>query len=205
MARASDLIKCSFCGKSHAEVRKLISAPDVYICDSCINVCNGILDKELSKDAHRRLADIRRTLNQYVIGLYRACLEWFQEHVLPKVSFLRSAHTQHEEERTPSTGSFTFRHNKRYRAEIKMGSGGGMVPNGMIAKNIQAFGFIDVSVGGSGRNRIAEGTWVHDDLRVRITTTKSEIDRSKSEFFSLAALLGGLAAAEELQRPKEIP
>ncbi len=72
-----------------------------------------------------------------------------------------------------------------------MGSGGGMVPNSMIAKNIQPFGFIDVSVGGSGRNGIAEGTWVHDDLRIRITTTKSEIDRSKAEFFPLAALLQG--------------
>jgi hypothetical protein len=60
----------------------------------------------------------------------------------------------------------------------------------MIAKNIQAFGFIDGSVVGSGRNRIAKGTWIHDDLRVRITTTKSEIDRNTSEF-SLAALLGG--------------
>ena len=101
--------------------------------------------------------------------------------------------------------SLTLRRDKRYRAEIKMGSGGGMVPNSMIAKNIQPFGFIDVSVVGSGRNRIAEGTWVHDDLRVRITTTKSEIDRSKPEEFPLAALLQGIAAAEELQRPKKIP
>ena len=46
MARASNLTMCSFCGKSHAEVRKLIAGPGVYICDSCINVCKGILDKE---------------------------------------------------------------------------------------------------------------------------------------------------------------
>jgi hypothetical protein len=61
-----------------------------------------------------------------------------------------------------------------------------------------------VSVVGSGRNRIAEGTWLPDDLRVRITTTKSEIDRSKSQFW-LAALLQGIADVEELQRPKKIP
>src|SRR6478609_6276599 len=44
MARASNLTMCSFCGKSHAEVRKLIAGPGVYICDSCINVSKGILD-----------------------------------------------------------------------------------------------------------------------------------------------------------------
>ena len=76
MARASNLTMCSFCGKSHAEVRKLIAGPGVYICDSCINVCKGILDKELSEDARRQSttlsvpkpADIRRKLDQYVIG-----------------------------------------------------------------------------------------------------------------------------------------
>ena len=47
MARPANLTMCSFCGKSHAEVRKLIAGPGVYICDSCINVCKGILDKEL--------------------------------------------------------------------------------------------------------------------------------------------------------------
>ena len=44
MARASNLTMCSFCGKSHAEVRKLIAGPGVYICDSCIIVCKSILD-----------------------------------------------------------------------------------------------------------------------------------------------------------------
>ncbi|HEX4084253.1 MAG TPA: ATP-dependent Clp protease ATP-binding subunit ClpX [Chthoniobacteraceae bacterium] len=71
---------CSFCGKSHAEVRKLIAGPGVYICDSCINVCKGILDKELNEDARRQSAtlqvpkpaDIRRQLDQYVIGQDRA-------------------------------------------------------------------------------------------------------------------------------------
>src|SRR4026209_2448512 len=54
MARASNLTMCSFCGKSHAEVRKLIAGPGVYICDSCINVCKSILDKELNEDARRQ-------------------------------------------------------------------------------------------------------------------------------------------------------
>ena len=76
MARASNLTMCSFCGKSHAEVRKLIAGPGVYICDNCINVCKGILDKELNEDARRQTttlrvpkpADIRRQLDQYVVG-----------------------------------------------------------------------------------------------------------------------------------------
>jgi len=76
MARASNLTMCSFCGKSHAEVRKLIAGPGVYICDSCINVCKSILDKELNEDARRQSsnirvpkpAEIRRALDQYVIG-----------------------------------------------------------------------------------------------------------------------------------------
>lgn len=76
MARASNLTMCSFCGKSHAEVRKLIAGPGVYICDSCINVCKSILDKELTEDARRQSsairvpkpADIRRALDLYVVG-----------------------------------------------------------------------------------------------------------------------------------------
>ena len=76
MARASNLTMCSFCGKSHAEVRKLIAGPGVYICDSCINVCKSILDKELNEDARRQSsnirvpkpAQIREALDQYVIG-----------------------------------------------------------------------------------------------------------------------------------------
>ena len=76
MARASNLTMCSFCGKSHAEVRKLIAGPGVYICDSCINVCKSILDKELNEDARRQSsnirvpkpADIRRSLDQVCIG-----------------------------------------------------------------------------------------------------------------------------------------
>ena len=67
---------CSFCGKSHAEVRKLIAGPGVYICDNCINVCKGILDKELNEDARRQTttlrvpkpAEIRRQLDQFVVG-----------------------------------------------------------------------------------------------------------------------------------------
>ncbi len=80
MARASNLTMCSFCGKSHSEVRKLIAGPGVYICDSCITVCKGILDKELNDEAKKQKtairvpkpAEIMRELDQHVIGQVQA-------------------------------------------------------------------------------------------------------------------------------------
>jgi ATP-dependent Clp protease ATP-binding subunit ClpX len=76
MARTTNLTMCSFCGKSHAEVRKLIAGPGVYICDSCITVCKNILDKETKEEARRsntdvtliKPIDIRRELDRHVIG-----------------------------------------------------------------------------------------------------------------------------------------
>jgi ATP-dependent Clp protease ATP-binding subunit ClpX len=76
MARASNLTMCSFCGKSHAEVKKLIAGPGVYICDGCINVCRGILEKELNEEedeAPRHFSvpkprELYDQLNQHVIG-----------------------------------------------------------------------------------------------------------------------------------------
>jgi ATP-dependent Clp protease ATP-binding subunit ClpX len=75
MARASNLTICSFCGKSHAEVKKLIAGPGVYICDNCIGVCKSILDKEAQQevDTHPPLvvprpSDIMAALDQHVIG-----------------------------------------------------------------------------------------------------------------------------------------
>jgi ATP-dependent Clp protease ATP-binding subunit ClpX len=83
MARPpANLTMCSFCGKTHGEVRKLIAGPGVYICDGCITVCKGILDKELSHQNHRKgnaprlnvpkPAEIKRKLDQFVIGQERA-------------------------------------------------------------------------------------------------------------------------------------
>ncbi len=77
MARSSNLTMCSFCGKSHAEVRKLIAGPGVYICDSCITVCKGILDKEGGEEILNnegqplrvpKPSEIRAELDAHVIG-----------------------------------------------------------------------------------------------------------------------------------------
>jgi ATP-dependent Clp protease ATP-binding subunit ClpX len=79
MARNSTVTLCSFCGKSHAEVRKLIAGPGVYICDNCIGVCKSILDKEANQESNQpqgmivpRPADITAILDQHVIGQAQA-------------------------------------------------------------------------------------------------------------------------------------
>jgi ATP-dependent Clp protease ATP-binding subunit ClpX len=75
MARPTHLTLCSFCGKSHAEVRKLVAGPGVYICDNCIGVCKSILDRESAQETDNagglnvpRPAEIRATLDEHVIG-----------------------------------------------------------------------------------------------------------------------------------------
>jgi ATP-dependent Clp protease ATP-binding subunit ClpX len=76
MAKSARLTLCSFCGKSQAEVRKIIAGPGVFICDSCVNVCKTIIDRELKvpvaevKPAFRlvKTSDIKRALDEHVIG-----------------------------------------------------------------------------------------------------------------------------------------
>jgi ATP-dependent Clp protease ATP-binding subunit ClpX len=77
MAKSSRITLCSFCGKSQAEVRKIIAGPGVYICDSCVNVCKTIIDREVKapaaaegKPAFRLIkpADIKKVLDDHVIG-----------------------------------------------------------------------------------------------------------------------------------------
>src|SRR3954451_18694736 len=76
--RSGNLV-CSFCGKSQDEVRKLIAGPTVYICDECIDLCNDIIAEECDHDetlsatsAVPKPAEIKRVLDQYVIGQERA-------------------------------------------------------------------------------------------------------------------------------------
>ncbi len=76
--RSGNLV-CSFCGKSQDEVRKLIAGPTVYICDECIDLCNDIIAEECdheealaSSSSVPKPAEIKRVLDQYVIGQERA-------------------------------------------------------------------------------------------------------------------------------------
>jgi len=73
------LLYCSFCGKSQHEVRKLIAGPSVFVCDECVDLCNDIIREELQEIAPKSdsaklpvPAEIRETLDEYVIGQERA-------------------------------------------------------------------------------------------------------------------------------------
>src|SRR5438105_4426031 len=76
MARPTNITLCSFCGKSHAEVKKLIAGPGVYICDNCVILCKQVLDKELAGQLKKhkprinvaKPAEIRRQLDLFCVG-----------------------------------------------------------------------------------------------------------------------------------------
>ncbi|MBM3704171.1 MAG: ATP-dependent Clp protease ATP-binding subunit ClpX [Actinobacteria bacterium] len=78
IGESSELLKCSFCGKSQKQVKKLIAGPGVYICDECIELCNEIIVEELSTASAVSLQELPKPheifefLNQYVIGQERA-------------------------------------------------------------------------------------------------------------------------------------
>ena len=69
-----DLLKCSFCGKTQKQVKKLIAGPGVYICDECIDLCNEIIEEELSEPTETSLGELPRPreiysfLDDYIIG-----------------------------------------------------------------------------------------------------------------------------------------
>ncbi|WP_406677887.1 ATP-dependent Clp protease ATP-binding subunit ClpX [Moorella sp. ACPs] len=71
-------LKCSFCGKLQDQVKKLVAGPGVYICDECIELCNEIIEEELSEDLNLEMGElpkpkeIREILDQYVIGQDKA-------------------------------------------------------------------------------------------------------------------------------------
>src|SRR5918992_4215218 len=73
-----DLLKCSFCGKSQKQVKKLIAGPGVYICDECVDLCNEIIDEDLAETSELKLEDLPKPkeiyefLNDYVIGQEQA-------------------------------------------------------------------------------------------------------------------------------------
>ncbi len=74
----SELLKCSFCGKSQKQVKKLIAGPGVYICDECIELCNEIIEEELSDTEEVSFAELPKPheiyafLDEYVVGQSQA-------------------------------------------------------------------------------------------------------------------------------------
>jgi len=73
-----ELLKCSFCGKSQKQVKKLIAGPGVYICDECIDLCNEIIEEELSETGELSLDELPKPveifefLNDYIVGQEQA-------------------------------------------------------------------------------------------------------------------------------------
>ena len=80
MAKFEAHLKCSFCGKSQEQVRKLIAGPGVYICDECIDLCNEILDEELlespSKTKTGNDPKIASSSSQVVQNLFQHFLQF---------------------------------------------------------------------------------------------------------------------------------
>src|SRR5512134_3799200 len=76
MARPNNITLCSFCGKSHADVKKLIAGPGVYICDNCVLLCKQVLDKEFAAQARKskpktaiaKPSEIKRQLDLHCVG-----------------------------------------------------------------------------------------------------------------------------------------
>ncbi len=73
-----ELLKCSFCGKSQKQVKKLIAGPGVYICDECIDLCNEIIEEELAETSDLRFDELPKPreifefLNDYIVGQEQA-------------------------------------------------------------------------------------------------------------------------------------
>ena len=80
IGESSDLLKCSFCGKSQKQVQQLIAGPQIYICDECVGLCNEIIEERMAESAVpesteftlHKPREISDFLDQYVIGQDRA-------------------------------------------------------------------------------------------------------------------------------------
>ena len=99
-----ELLKCSFCGKSQKQVKKLIAGPGVYICDECIDLCNEIIEEELSEGSELEFGELPKPreifefLNDYIVGQEQAkrILSVAVYNHYKRVQFGATAHTDVE-------------------------------------------------------------------------------------------------------------
>ena len=136
MARPTQLTMCSFCGKSHSEVRKLIAGPQVYICDACVLVCKSVLDKEFRSDTKSTSAklnllrpkELKEILDEYCVG-------------------------QDEAKKTLAVA--VHNHYKRIQAEVE-GDSGQLDPESMLQDvTIEKSNILMVGPTGSGKTLLA--------------------------------------------------
>jgi ATP-dependent Clp protease ATP-binding subunit ClpX len=118
MARPTNITMCSFCGKTHAEVRKLIAGPGVYICDNCIILCKNVLDRELQLQNQKkapkfsipRPAEIKRQLDMYCVG---------QEHAKKTLAVAVHNHYKRIQPELPAEGDVKLPAHKHADVEIE--------------------------------------------------------------------------------------
>ena len=93
MAKDKETMRCSFCGRTSEEVRKLVAGPNVFICDECIEVCQSIIEEELGAIESEGFAlkevptpkEIKAHLDQYVIGKDSAKISLAVENAISAV------------------------------------------------------------------------------------------------------------------------
>ena len=104
MARSNNITLCSFCGKTAAEVKKLIAGPGVYICDNCITLCKSVLDKELSAESRKMPSRISPPKPQEIkTHLDRHCVG--QEHAKKTLAVAVHNHFRRLSQDPPSAAS----------------------------------------------------------------------------------------------------
>jgi ATP-dependent Clp protease ATP-binding subunit ClpX len=108
-----DLLKCSFCGKSQKQVKKLIAGPGVYICDECIDLCNEIIEEELNEGSEVGLTELPKPreiydfLNAYVVG-----------QDVAKKALAVAVYNHYKRVRDGQTGASSGRHAKDEAVEL---------------------------------------------------------------------------------------
>ena len=81
---SNDRLKCSFCGKTQDQVKKLIAGPDVFICDECVELCNEILDEEFfeGKEKNVEKTDVKEDGDEKAIPKPHEIKAYLDEHIV---------------------------------------------------------------------------------------------------------------------------
>ena len=83
-SKENKILYCSFCGKGQNEVRKLIAGPSVYICDECVDLCNNIIEEELSGDEENQDLVLYKLIENEVL-IFLITTEFFFYDVITKI------------------------------------------------------------------------------------------------------------------------